>query len=324
MGWKTIYSVKARKSFRPEREMQGNMEEQVTREDILIEALPYIRNFYGSTIVIKVGGNALVEPDIMDAIARDVVLLHYVGIHPVVVHGGGQEITQKMRQLGKEPEFIAGLRVTDAETLEITRMVLVGNINQRIVSMICKHGGKAVSLSGNDGMLITARKQVPQKVMVEGVEHQVDLGFVGETEVVNNEILKTITDKGFIPVISPIAVDVNGEHLNLNADTVASDMAASLGAKKLILLTDVKGVMEDPSDPGTTIHRLTLAEAEQLMDTDTIKTGMQPKMKACINALHAGVEKAHIIDGRRKHALLLELFTDYGIGTMIEREKSEI
>ncbi len=286
------------------------------REEILIEALPYIREFYGSKVVIKVGGHALVDESIMDKITQDIVLLRYVGICPVVVHGGGPEITRLMERLGKRPEFIGGLRITDDETMEIARMVLVGSVNERIVSLIGKHGGKGLGLSGNDGTLIVAKKKQKRTVGIEGAEREVDLGWVGEIEAINAEIINITTEKGYIPVISPIAVDNAGNSLNVNADSVAGEIAYAIKAKKLILLTDVPGVLRNPADPTTLISQATPAEIKELIAKKVIGGGMIPKVEASLKAASAGIT-AHIIDGREPHSILLELFTDRGIGTMI-------
>lgn len=291
------------------------------RENILIEALPYIREFYDSIMIIKMGGHAIVNPDIMEMIVQDIVLLKFVGIHPVIVHGGGPEITEKMQRMGKKPEFVAGLRVTDDETLEIARMVLVGNVNSKIVSLISKHGGKGIGLSGSDGRLIVARKLAPQRVTVDGVEKEIDLGWVGETEVINPEIVLILAGKGYIPVISPIATDEKGNDLNVNADTVAGDIASALHAKKLIALTDVPGVLRDSGDPDTRISKIAFEEIETLIADGIISGGMIPKVKSSAAALKGGVRQVHIIDGSRPHALLLELFTHEGIGTMIYRKE---
>ncbi len=291
------------------------------RENILIEALPYIREFYDSFMVVKMGGHAIVDPEIMEKIVQDIVLLKFVGIHPVIVHGGGPEITEKMERMGKKPEFVAGLRVTDSETLEIARMVLVGNVNSKIVSLISKHGGKGVGLSGSDGSLIVARKMAPQRVNVEGIEKEIDLGWVGETEVINPEIVTILADKGYIPVISPIAADDKGNDLNVNADTVAGDIAAALQAKKLISLTDVPGILSDPKDRETRISRIAYDEIERLICENIISGGMIPKVKSSAQAIEGGVGQVHIIDGSMPHSLLLELFTDEGIGTMIYRKE---
>ncbi len=295
------------------------MHNYVKRENVLIEALPYFREFHDSLMVIKIGGHAMVDKAILENIVKDVVLLRYVGINPIVVHGGGPEISQKMEKMGKKPEFVSGLRVTDEETLEIVRMVLVGNINWNIVSLIGKHGAKGIGLSGKDGGLITARKIAPQQVVVDGVKKEVDLGWVGETEFINPEILMITTARDYIPVIAPIGVDSEGRSFNLNADTVAGDIAAAIRAKKLITLTDVPGIMRDQSDPESLISKTSLKEAHELLETGIIKGGMIPKLKGCMQAVEAGVEKVHIINGNVEHALLLELFTDKGVGTMVYR-----
>jgi acetylglutamate kinase len=289
------------------------------REQILIEALPYIREFYGSFIVVKIGGHAIVNKRLMENIIEDIVLLRYVGMQPVLVHGGGPEISEKMEKMGKKPEFVSGLRITDEETLEIARMVLVGNINTSIVALIGKHGGKGVGLSGKDGRMITARKKGLQTVVYEGIKREVDLGWVGETEVINPEIIMIMAGKGYIPVISPIAVDTKGHSLNLNADTVAGDIAAALMARKLISLTDVNGVQRSPDDVTTKISRMTVAQAREYIQSGVIAGGMIPKIQASIRAVEAGVQNAHIINGNVPHSLLLELFTDEGVGTMIGR-----
>jgi acetylglutamate kinase len=252
----------------------------------------------------------------MDKVTQDLVLLRFVGICPVVVHGGGPEITRLMERLGKKPTFIAGLRITDDETMEIARMVLVGSMNERIVSLIGKHGGKGLGLSGNDGSLIVAKKKQKLTVGVSGEEQEVDLGWVGEVEAINAEIITLTADRGYIPVISPIAVDTVGNSLNVNSDSVAGEIARAIAAKKLILLTDVPGIMRDPKDPKTLISRTTAAEIEELIATKVIGEGMIPKVEGALLAASSGVA-VHIIDGREPHALLLELFTDQGIGTMI-------
>lgn len=286
------------------------------REEILIEALPYIREFYGSKVVIKIGGHALIDESIMDKITQDLVLLRFVGICPVVVHGGGPEITRLMERLGKKPKFIGGLRITDDETMEIARMVLVGSVNERIVSFIGKHGGKGIGLSGNDGTLIVAKKKQKQTVGIAGEEREVDLGWVGEIEAINAEIINITSDRGYIPVISPVAVDNAGNSLNVNADSVAGEIAYTIKAKKLILLTDVPGVLRNPADPTTLVSQATPAEIKELIANSVIGEGMIPKVEACLKAASGNVT-AHIIDGREPHSILLELLTDRGIGTMI-------
>jgi len=289
------------------------------RENILIEALPYIREFHKSILVIKVGGKALIDPQTMDEIVQDVVLLRYVGVHPIIVHGGGSEITQKMEQMGKKPEFVAGLRVTDDETLEIAQMVLVGNVNHKLVSLIGKHGGKGIGLSGKDGGLIIAKKKDPQKVFVGGEEQDVDLGWVGDVRNINPELLYLVSENGYIPVISPIAMDETGNSFNVNADIAAGYIAAALKAKKLIMLTDVLGVLRDQSDRKSLISQIHVDEVSRLEKDGTIKGGMIPKIEACVKAVESGVEKAHIINARVQHSILLELFTDEGIGSMVYR-----
>ena len=286
------------------------------REEVLIEALPYIRKFYGAKIVIKVGGHALVDEHIMDNIMRDTVLLRFIGIKPVIVHGGGPEITKLMEKLGKKPKFIRGLRITDDETLEIARMVLVGSVNERIVSLIGKHGGKGIGLSGNDGKLIVARKKAKQRM--EGEE--IDLGWVGEIEEINAEIIDITAEQNYIPVISPIAVDREGNSLNVNADSVAAEIACAIRAEKLILLTDVAGLLRNPADPSSLISEATPALVKELIAAGVIGGGMIPKVEACLKAAHRGVT-AHIIDGKAPHTILLELLTDKGIGTMITGSK---
>ena len=286
------------------------------REEILIEALPYIREFYGSRVVIKIGGHALIDESIMDKITQDLVLLRFVGICPVVVHGGGPEITRLMERLGKKPKFIGGLRITDDETMEIARMVLVGSVNERIVSFIGKHGGKGIGLSGNGGTLIVAKKKQKQTVGIAGEEREVDLGWVGEIEAINAEIINITSDRGYIPVISPVAVDNAGNSLNVNADSVAGEIAYTIKAKKLILLTDVPGVLKNPADSTTLVSQATPAEIKELIANSVIGEGMIPKAEACLKAASGNVT-AHIIDGREPHSILLELLTDRGIGTMI-------
>ncbi len=285
------------------------------REDVLMEALPYIQKFHGRTMVIKLGGHAMVDPAILETAIRDAVLLQLVGIRLVLVHGGGPEITDKMKAMGKEPRFVAGLRITDAETLEIAQMVLVGKINSNIVSLIAKSGGKGIGLSGNDGSLIIARKMVPQRVRVEGGEQEVDLGHVGEIEEINPSVLHTLLDSGYIPVIAPLAIDRNGQSLNINADTAAGEIAIALGAYKLINMTDVDGIMD--ASRTHVFRRLGLAEAENLMEKGVVSEGMIPKVSSIVRAVKSGVAYGHVINGNIPHNLLLEMFTDEGVGTMI-------
>ena len=289
--------------------------------NILIEALPYIKKFHQKKILIKYGGHAMIDADAKSSTARDTVLLKYVGMNPIVVHGGGPEISRSMNKLGKEPKFIGGLRVTDQETMDIVKMVLVGKINTEIVANIGLHGGKGVGLSGKDNLLLKARKRSPQVVVNQetGEEQMVDLGLVGEIESINPEILNVLTENQYIPVISPIGVDEKGNTLNLNADTVAGEVAGEVGAEKLIILTDVPGILQDPSDPESLIKKINIQEVLELIEDRTVKDGMLPKVLTCISALENGVKSAHIIDGRVKHSLLLEIFTKQGIGTMITK-----
>jgi acetylglutamate kinase len=289
--------------------------------NILIEALPYIKKFHKKKVLIKYGGHAMIDSDAMNSTARDTVLLKYVGMKPMVVHGGGPEISRSMSKLGKKPKFIGGLRITDQETMDIVKMFLVGKINTDIVSNICLHGGKGVGISGKDNHLIKARKRAPQVVVDNetGAESTVDLGLVGEIENVNPEIIDMLTENDYIPIVSPIGVDEKANTLNLNADTVAGDIAAKVNAEKLIVLTDVPGILEDPGDPETLIKRVKVDEILELIDNGIVTNGMIPKVSTCLNAIENGVKTAHIIDGRIKHSVLLEIFTKKGIGTMITR-----
>jgi len=283
---------------------------------VLVEALPYIKEFYGSYMVIKIGGHAMINDDVLENVVKDILLLYFVGIKPIVVHGGGPEISEKMEKMGIKPKFVDGLRVTDKETMEIVEMVLDGKINSKIVTMFIKHGGKAVGISGKDGLLIVARKKVIKK-KVNGKEVVIDLGYVGETEYVNPELLKLLIDNGYIPVVSPVATDLEGNSYNINADIVAGTIAATIKAKKLIILTDVPGILRDPKDKSSLISVMSVSELEQMLNEGKIVGGMIPKAEAIIRAIKGGVEKAHIIDGSKEHSLLLELFTKKGIGTMI-------
>ena len=286
-----------------------------SRQKVLMEALPYIRKFHKKTIVIKLGGHAMVDHNIMNTVVEDAVLLHYVGMRVVLVHGGGPEITEKMKAAGKEPKFVGGLRVTDEDTLEIAQMVLAGKISNMIVSMIAKNGAKGVGISGNDGGLVIAEKTGLKKVQVGDREIEVDLGFVGDIREINPQLLETMLDAGYIPVVSPLALDRKGNDLNINADTMAGELAVALKAYKLISLTDVDGVMN--KDRTELYHRLTLKNIDALMADGTISGGMIPKIQASVNAVRHGVEGAHILNGNAEHNLLLELFTDFGVGTMI-------
>ena len=289
------------------------MEKLIEKANVLIEALPFIRNFYGKTFVIKYGGAAQIEDELKNSFAQDIVLMNFIGIKPIVVHGGGPRISQTMKKMGKEPSFIQGQRVTDQETMDIVEMVLGGLINKEIVALINSHGGKAVGLSGKDGGLIKAKKKLLKKAIDAG-EEIIDIGLVGEVDSVDPVILDCIEKGGFVPVISPIGVGSKGESLNINADYVASAIASSLKAEKFILLTDVPGISDKR---GSVISTISKKEIKKLIDNGTVSGGMLPKVQACTRAIDAGVKKTHIVDGRMPHCLLLEIFTKEGIGTEI-------
>ena len=291
--------------------LQSSME----RADILLEALPYIRRFYNKTIVIKYGGHAMVDEDLKDKFAQDVVMMKYIGINPVVVHGGGPQIGSFLKKLGKESKFVQGMRVTDQETMDIVEMVLVGMVNKEIVGLINRHGGKAVGLSGKDGNLIEAEKYYLNDEKARNTPSEIiDIGLVGKVKTVNAELIVSLAQNNFIPVIAPTGMGENGETYNINADIVAGEVAAALKAEKLLLLTDVAGVLDADKK---LIQTMTNQDALNLIDDGTVEGGMFPKVKCCLKALRGGVKKAHIIDGRLKHAILLEVFTDKGIGTEI-------
>ena len=286
--------------------------------NILVEALPYIKKFHEKKILIKYGGHAMIDEDAMSSTVRDTVLLKYVGMEPLIVHGGGPEISRSMDKLGKEPKFIKGLRVTDEETMEIIEMVLVGKISTDIVSQISYHDGKGISLSGKDSRLIFAHKKPVSKVTSESVgEEEIDLGLVGEIDCINTDLLEMFLKNNYIPVISPVGIADDGSSLNLNADTAAGEIASSVDAEKLIILTDVPGVLRDPNDPDSLIQRIKIDEVPDLIEEGVISGGMIPKIETCVKAIEDGVKSCHIIDGRKKHSLLLEIFTKNGIGTMI-------
>ncbi|MEN2993784.1 MAG: acetylglutamate kinase [Thermodesulfovibrio sp.] len=289
--------------------MNHIQESLLEKANILVEALPYIRKFYGKTFVIKYGGAAQRESPLKDAFAQDIVLLNFIGIKPIVVHGGGPKITEIMKKFNKEPQFVHGHRVTDKETMEIVEMVLGGVINKEIVQLINSHGGKAVGLTGKDGNLLRTKKKC-LKINNEDI----DIGFVGEVEEVCVDVLESLQDKGFIPVVAPIGFDKKGQSYNINADTVASAIAVAVKAEKLIILTDVRGISDENNNH---IPTLKSEEAIRLIEQQVISGGMIPKVYACLNALKGEVKKTHIIDGRIPHSLLLEIFTQKGIGTEI-------
>ena len=287
-----------------DREYIGEVE--ATRVRVLSEALPYIQQFSGRIVVVKYGGAAMKDSALKDRVVRDVVFLACVGLRPVIVHGGGPEINSWLDKLGIEPQFNNGLRVTDAPTMDVVEMVLVGRVNKEIVSLINQAGGSAVGLCGKDGNLIKARP--------EGRE---GIGFVGEVSTMDVRILESLLKDGYIPVVSSVAADENGQAYNINADTVAGEIAAALGAEKLILLTDTAGILEDYKDPSTLLYKLDIQQARELIANGVVSGGMIPKVNCCVRSLAQGVKAAHIIDGRIPHALLLEIFTDSGIGSMI-------
>ena len=291
------------------------MEKLIEKVSTLLEALPYIREFYGKTVVIKYGGNAMVNEELKKAFAEDVVLLKYVGINPVIVHGGGPQIGELLKKLNIPTRFVGGMRVTDRETMNVVEMVLVGQVNKEIVKLINSHGGNAVGLSGKDGNLIVAEK-INSKEYLSQVRAPeiIDLGFVGKVKRINPEIVNRLLESKFIPVIAPVGIGEDFEAYNINADLVAGEMAAALKAEKLIMLTDVEGLKDKE---GRLLHSLNRSKISELIEDGTVSGGMIPKVKACEIALTGGVKKAHIIDGRVKHSILLELFTQEGIGTEI-------
>ncbi|MBW1971930.1 MAG: acetylglutamate kinase [Deltaproteobacteria bacterium] len=294
------------------------MEEWIDKANILIEALPYIREFNDKIFVIKYGGHAMIDEGLKNSFAQDIVLMKYVGFHPVVVHGGGPQIGEMLEKVGKTTEFVQGMRVTDEETIDIVEMVLAGKLNKEIVALINKTGGRAVGLSGKDGGLIKAKKLI----LSDSVSNQekppeiIDLGLVGEVEYINTDIIYALIRNQFIPVVAPVGVGKNGETYNINADLVAGKLSGALKAEKLILLTDVEGVKDDK---GNLISQMDIEQAKDYIQMGIIKGGMIPKLICCLDALKDGVKKSHIIDGRIKHAVLLEMFTKQGIGTEVYR-----
>ncbi len=284
------------------------IKELVNKANILLEALPYIKKFSNDIMVVKIGGEPMIDDTLKNNIALDIILMKYVGINVVVLHGGGKQISNLMHKLGKKAVFINGLRVTDKETMEITEMVLTGMINKDLVGVINKNGGEAVGISGRDGNLIVSKKKSDNKD---------DLGYVGDINKINPKIIKTLIDNGFIPVISPVSVGPGGEAFNINADTAAGSIAAALNASKLIILSDVRGIYKDINNSKTFMPTITLNEIKNLTEKNIIQKGMLPKVNACINSLSNGTSKAHIIDGKIQHSLLLEIFTEAGVGTEI-------
>ncbi len=302
--------------------MANSNRSEESRAEILLEALPYIRRFYGKTVVVKYGGAAMNQADLSRDFARDIVLLKYVGINPVIVHGGGPQINRTLDDLGIKSDFVDGRRVTDDSTMEVVEMVLAGKINKSIVSLINQEGGRAVGISGKDGALARANRHEHVRKNPDGTEESVSLGRVGTVtgESINPSLIKTLEKESFIPVIAPVAVDEDGQGLNINADTMAGAVAGALKAEKLMLLTDTPGLLKDDK----TITRLTPAEVRGHIEDGVITGGMLPKTECCLNALSEGVGRTHIIDGRVPHAVLLEIFTTRGVGTLISEDVSLI
>ncbi|MDA8161223.1 MAG: acetylglutamate kinase [Desulfobacteraceae bacterium] len=291
------------------------MKTAVEKAKVLIESLPYIKNFANKTVVIKYGGHAMVDEALKSSFALDIILLKYIGINPVVVHGGGPQINEFLQKMNIQSSYVQGMRVTDGETMDVVEMVLVGKVNKEIVSLINYHGGKAVGLSGRDGDLVKARKmKIVKSQLADAPPEIIDLGRVGEVTSVNPDILETLDAKDFIPVIAPVGVGEDGRSFNINADLVAGAIAAKLKAEKLVLLTDVEGVLDKDR---ALIPSLTCAQAEERIATGVIVGGMIPKVRCCMAAVRDGVKKAHIIDGRLEHSLLLEIFTRQGIGSEV-------
>lgn len=291
------------------------MNRLVEKASVLHEALPYIRRFHGRTFVIKYGGHAMVDAELKASFAKDVCLLRYVGIQVVVVHGGGPQINAALQKMGVVSTFVSGLRITDQATMDVVEMVLGGQINQEIVGLICQHGGRAVGLSGKDDSFIRAKKLAEVRARdMGGSETLVDPGRVGAIEHINPDVLENLMRSGFIPVVAPVGVDEDGQALNINADTVAGEVAEALGAEKLMLLTDVEGVRDEG---GQLVRSLGVEEAERMIDRGVIQGGMIPKVRCGLDALRGSVKKVHMVDGRTRHAILLEIFTDQGIGTEI-------
>ncbi len=278
------------------------------RAEILTQALPYIKRYTGKTVVVKYGGNAMINPDLKQQVMDDIVLLWLIGVKVVLVHGGGPEISSMMDKLGKKPEFVDGLRVTDKETVDIVQMVLAGKVNKTLVTLLEHRGGKAIGLCGMDGNLIEAKMKNPK------------LGFVGEVTKINIQSVNDLLEKGYIPVISTLGCDAEGNAYNINADTAAAHIAGALGAERFILMTDIAGILKDKDDPSTLIPEISLSEADKLFDNGIISAGMIPKVQCCVTAIKAGVKNVVIMDGRVPHSILMELLTNEGAGTLVKGE----
>ncbi len=295
--------------------MKHYMETEILKAKVLIEAIPYIRRFAGSTVVVKYGGSAMVDQQLKRSVIQDIAMLKYIGLKPVVVHGGGKEISALLARLGKESVFVDGLRVTDSETAQVAQMVLSGSIGKELVDALEAVGIKAVGISGKDGRTLTCSKKRDEKGR--------DLGFVGQIEAVDTALIETLLASNFVPVISPVGADGSGNTYNINADYAASAIAGALGAQKLIFLTDVEGILKDKDDPSTILRTLSRSEAIAYIADGTIKGGMIPKVECCLDGLQKGVKSVHVLDGRLAHAILLEIFTTEGIGTMVTDEETE-
>ena len=287
-------------------------ETERAKADVLVEAIPYIRKFAGSVVVVKYGGSAMVDEKLKRSVIRDIALLKYIGLKPVVVHGGGKEISSLLDRLGKETVFVDGLRVTDSETASVAEMVLSGSIAKSLVESLESYGIESCGINGKDGHTLIAKKKIDEKGR--------DLGFVGEIEKVDTHLLKTLIGAGYVPVISPVGVDAYSQTYNINADYAASAIAGALDAQKLVFLTDVEGILRDKEDPSSIIRRMNASEAKALIADGTIKGGMIPKVECCLDALDKGVKTVHVLDGRLPHSMLLEIFTVSGIGTMVTPE----
>lgn len=292
------------------------MKHLIDKANTLMEALPYIRRFSGRTFVIKYGGHAMSDERLKESFALDVIMLKSLGINAVIVHGGGPQINATLNRYGIISEFVRGMRVTDGETMSVVEMVLVGQVNKEVVGYLNQHGGKAVGLCGKDGSLLQAKKMLQEVTSENGVTEQVDIGYVGDVVKVNTDLIETLERGGYLPVIAPVGVGLEGESYNINADVVAGRVAAALNAEKLILLTDTPGVLDKDK---TLIQKISVAQMHRLIEDESITGGMIPKVICCAEALNGGVKKAHIIDGRMEHSVLLEIFTDIGIGTEITK-----
>ncbi|GAF53837.1 MULTISPECIES: acetylglutamate kinase [Psychrobacter] len=297
--------------------MTLNLDDAKNTAEVLTTALPYIQRFVDKLIVVKYGGNAMTDPELESSFARDIVLLKTVGMHPVVVHGGGPQVDNLLKELGRQSDRIDGMRVTDKSTMDIVEMVLGGSVNKSIVSLINKHGGRAIGLTGKDANLIQAKKLMMEKIGADGIAVPVDLGFVGDVVSVNKDVINMLIASDFIPVIAPLGVDAEGNTYNINADLVAGKVAEFLQAEKLMLLTNIKGVL---GRDGEVVTGLTPKKVDSLIEDGTISGGMIPKIQCALDAVRSGVKSAVIVDGRVPHATLLEIFTNEGVGTLISRE----